>query len=957
MSRRWFVSHVAVGAAGKAKEVDGGRPLITPEVEVKGEVGGEPAGFTASGPKLHLLGPGDVLGFDRTQVVREEPAAGTLDAVAENLACVEFADASLPWLFSKPPLSEKQAPWIVLLVLREDEVELLEGEPLPIAKLPASALPQPRDLWAWAHAEARVDDGVGPEAAITADVRSGSQTVISRLICPRRLEGGKGWLACVVPATKAGVAAGFGDEKVPPEPYAVPWGDGKGDVRLPVYHSWSFHTGDHGSFEELARLVEPVSSKDLAENAGFGSRAIDVSEPWPRKKGDKEPPPGAPPATTTTIQGALRIPEAIVPAESWSDKAAREAFVERLEGVLNAPGKRFDDVGAEADRDEAAVAPPLYGSHFTGQQVVPTNGWPARLNLEVRYRLAASLGTRYVQLEQEFLMARAWEQLGAIREANRLLAAAELATETAVLAQAKHLAPMDPADLTMAAQPMRERMEVGDGKMLAQKLADSAIPAGLVSTPFRRLTRRGGGLARRVGRVRAAAGAGEMPIERQPPLVSICMEATERPLPDPMTSVLAREADPSGPFGADPASRPATAAIVNSMSAPAALLAAPKGAPAEAVTVEAFARLALAVKKAVGTAFAAAVPVPSRIRLSSLAPFGVDPAKLPPRFKGAEIDPAGLAQALRKGLRPLTQQAERMEEKIAAPGMTIGDAAAPRPLRPIMEHPRFGMPIAAELLHRWPEWGLPGIGAFPPNSVTLVETNPAFVEALMVGLNQEFNRELLWREFPTDQRGTAFARFWPSDVIDPDLDEIARWPLDGELGIHDETGGKGLLVLLVRAEVVRRFPGTTVLAAKPTEKGLLPHEGEGEWKQPKFLLPVDEQTALFGFELGAPEAVSGKWFFVLREPMRGTQFGFDTRELELKDWADLNWNRAPEEGGFVVPRIVEGKPPTPKNVSNPGPGVTDPGAWGIDAADVARIAFNRPFQLAVEAATMLKGLA
>ena len=30
----------------------------------------------------------------------------------------------------------------------------------------------------------------------------------------------------------------------------------------------------------------------------------------------------------------------------------------------------------------------------------------------------------------------------------------------------------------------------------------------------------------------------------------------------------------------------------------------------------------------------------------------------------------------------------------------------------------------------------------------------------MVGLNHEFARELLWREYPTDQRGSTFRQFW-----------------------------------------------------------------------------------------------------------------------------------------------------------------------------------------------------
>jgi hypothetical protein len=35
-----------------------------------------------------------------------------------------------------------------------------------------------------------------------------------------------------------------------------------------------------------------------------------------------------------------------------------------------------------------------------------------------------------------------------------------------------------------------------------------------------------------------------------------------------------------------------------------------------------------------------------------------------------------------------------------------------------------------------------------------------FLEAYMVGLNHELARELLWREFPTDQRGGYFRQFW-----------------------------------------------------------------------------------------------------------------------------------------------------------------------------------------------------
>ena len=37
----------------------------------------------------------------------------------------------------------------------------------------------------------------------------------------------------------------------------------------------------------------------------------------------------------------------------------------------------------------------------------------------------------------------------------------------------------------------------------------------------------------------------------------------------------------------------------------------------------------------------------------------------------------------------------------------------------------------------------------------------------MVGLNHEFARELLWREYPTDQRGSYFRQFWDVSGYQP----------------------------------------------------------------------------------------------------------------------------------------------------------------------------------------------
>ncbi|BCH23324.1 hypothetical protein [Mesorhizobium sp. L-8-3] len=836
MTTRWFFSSAQVGASAKAR----GRSLDT-SVTFMREMDGRREPVTAVGPRLSLVGPGDVIGFDRAMVLREEPPPGAAPAAENILASIEFAHADLPWLLSPGPAqTPSPQPWIVLVVLAEDEAEPpREGNPLPVLTAPVAALPPLADRWAWAHVEARLDDRVtridDARSLVALGARQHSAEVIARLLCPRKLKPDRGWIAAVVPATEAGRAAGLNTAPVG-SPTADAWrAGGGGAVELPVYHWWRFRTGKEGTFEELARRLD---FRPAAE-AGLGTRTVDVSRPGLVEQESRP--------ATVTLDGALRVPGATA-AEVWSDTAAQESFKASARIRLDDPARRRAEIGdPEADPDTIAVAPPLYGSDHTGQQTVPLDrerpeepeSWMTTLNLEVRRRVAAALGARYVQLEQEFLMARAWEQVGEIRQANRLLAVAELAAATAEQAQRKHLDPLNAADLVVAMAPASTRMRLSAGRLdtsatLATLLAASPVPTGAASSSFARLTRRGGALARRAAR---------------------------------------------GPNG---------------------------------------------------TGNVSAVPVITQ----GLLEMGV---------VSEEAPDAGLPGEVRALITPFPLQWRRMVDRIPIEAMAGRSETEARPLRPIMAHPTFSVPIATELLARWPEWAVPGIGALPMDTVTLLETNPEFVAALLVGLNHEFNRELLWREFPTDQRGTSFARFWPS--AGADVDEIARWPLDAPLGDQLRAGGESSLALLVRGELLRRFPGTALLAVRG-EGGKLPATFGGA----TTAIALDESTVLYLLDgVDRQQALDEDWFFVFREPMRGTQFGFDSGEPAptLETWADLTWEDVGvDASGFI--RVARRPTRTP---SRPSP--DDPPAWGRDAADMARIAFQQPFQMAFRAAAML----
>ena len=101
----------------------------------------------------------------------------------------------------------------------------------------------------------------------------------------------------------------------------------------------------------------------------------------------------------------------------------------------------------------------------------------------------------------------------------------------------------------------------------------------------------------------------------------------------------------------------------------------------------------------------------------------------------------------------------------------------------------------------------------------------------MVGLNHEFARELLWREYPTDQRGSYFRQFWdvkgiiaedtelePEELADiyKDIEPIDEWSPASGLGTHrnkKRPQGKQL-VLVVRGELLKKYPNTIIYAQK-----------------------------------------------------------------------------------------------------------------------------------------------
>ena len=98
------------------------------------------------------------------------------------------------------------------------------------------------------------------------------------------------------------------------------------------------------------------------------------------------------------------------------------------------------------------------------------------------------------------------------------------------------------------------------------------------------------------------------------------------------------------------------------------------------------------------------------------------------------------------------------------PAQTFNGINVTDPITQGSEAPEFPEAMYRSLADRSTDYILPGLSKIPPNKVALLQTNQAFIESYMVGLNHEISREYLWREFPAPLNSTAFRQFW--DVRD-----------------------------------------------------------------------------------------------------------------------------------------------------------------------------------------------
>jgi hypothetical protein len=324
--------------------------------------------------------------------------------------------------------------------------------------------------------------------------------------------------------------------------------------------------------------------------------------------------------------------------------------------------------------------------------------------------------------------------------------------------------------------------------------------------------------------------------------------------------------------------------------------------------------------------------------------------------------PARLASSLRLGAGALALDSTRrsLVHPQIAHALPMGNNFAdvrfvvPRLWDRVMAYPKLVFPLAGLLAEMDSEAMVPGARGIPNDLLMLARTNNRFVESFLVGANHEMGRELLWRGFPTDQRGSPLRHFWPRLDGQPDVEELHRWLANRPLGQQPPQPGQtpgDKLVLVIRATLVRRFPNLMIYARRKSPNGdRLAEPGEfnpalpaDEFiKRPMFAGPLPPDLVYVGFDIPAAGDLS-PWCFVLEEPMTEPRFGFDEPDSGRKrpdgplGWKDVLWSQVLPPGEQFL---------RPAHLANLIPGQPRPVSLSINAhaADAAAALLQRPFR-------------
>jgi hypothetical protein len=855
-----------------------------------------------------LHGPGDVRRLSQSAILRTDPLSGIQNFEFNYLPYIEFYDEDLPWRYTPAVADDatetskaRLSPWICLIALKEDEFTIntdTPGKPfivLSSAANPVDIFPPHDQLWAWAHVQVNKEytgTTADVKTALLNDIEADPNLAISRILCPRALVANTKYTCFLIPTFKTGFQTAMGEDPTGTKSLKKAWPDDGYPTEIPFYHSWDFKTDSLSDFEQLANLIKPVAvpAEDIGRDMYIGDPGMGMN--------DIVLPEGL---EVIKLEGALmppvdNMPPSITSVTNGDGTKPYQPYIDQMAELVNLTGSGTSGAALPfGESFDPGVLPPLYGQwHAKSNTVDSTNdNWKNELNLDPRHRAIAAVGTRIVKENQEEFMEQAWEQVEQIQQANQRIRQAELAARVGQALFEKHIVhpkedlndPVVQSRMLRLTSGAHHTIRIGglDSITVKKHLTDSKIPDALLTPAFRKISRP----TKKYNKTLAAHRGGPLTTD----LIARINNGVARGIEDyPLYPKML--------------------------------------APADAVPTEVILETSAVVEKRMwiksnqlGTTFdkipqanAEAEPASFTNAMKNVSNYAT--AKTPASKSVASITNAN--NRILNTLAPMSAVLSKLQTNVEVWSDADNAFVPVAAIEPIMAYPVIDQPVYELLKGISPDYIIPNLHKLPENSATIMQVNSRFLESLFVGLNHEMSRELLWREFPTDQRGSYMRMFWDkSDSIaataeNPQYDvteELHLW--NGRLGENIESEAE-YLVLVVRGKLLEKFPDTLIFAQQAEFVGTPDPDNlanaqrkmktDGQSKFPAFTAKLGTDVTLVGFEMSKQEALgwngsnqftvdNAGYFFALQERPGQLRFGADVSGTVqgMVTWDDLSW--------------------------------------------------------------------
>ncbi|MCP4632624.1 MAG: hypothetical protein GY855_06820 [candidate division Zixibacteria bacterium] len=974
-----------------------------------------------------LIGPGDIIGINPNMVVRTEPLNWITDFEPNYLSFIEFYDEEFAWRYTPAsPQGKRLRPWIFLLVLKEDEFErTIRRIPLPSINLKKnSALPPHNETWLWAHVHSNADipddelsDYEEFLLSLNKTVNGDPDQLFCRLMNPRKLEPKTAYYAFLIPTFESGRKAGLDQPTTGINAQEPSWDSNGAKGEIPIYYEWYFRTSTNVDFESLVKLIE---SRPMDERVGI--RDMDCSEPGFIKVDGSGPIPATSPPIIG-LEGALKSPSTV--STKFPDPETDKDFQTELQAIANLP----ETIPADMNKDPI-ISVPVYGKNHAKKSKddvilldINNHSWLHDLNKDPRTRVAAGFGTMVVQKNQDTYMKKAWEQVTKIIEANRRIIVTKLMMWVAAQFNIKSFTKFQGNILLAVCKPIMKKVK-GSSVTIFHLLQNSSLPAAMFSGSFRRIIRPNGPLARKINKnykidykLIVDKINEDNTIISPPPKTPKDLFTTEtisniifpQKLPSWLKWLLSQSrivlvilfliiivlALVTGNFinfGIITAAIAALYLVVNRFRnnfLDSEVILDNKKMLDSIATIPPRPSFTLQLSDEEPRP-APTNPVPGQDSVegknfrSALVDLNTCLSLKAPETEILKFDLTNAHNKITNAINPYYSFPTRLVAQVKFPSYI--PIIKPEKIFPAMAYPDFEDPMYKKLSDISSELLLPNLKLIPPNTISLLKTNQKFIESYLVGLNHEMGAELLWREYPTDARGSYFRQFWDvKGIIKPDdskseaenteeykdIDPIHTWSIYNELGRHNKRDAQGdaeQLVLVLRCDLLKRYPNTVIFAQKAVPGENIEDDpvidlelNDNEFKKnvmfPLYKGEISPEIKFFGFDLTINQARGTEktegfnddlgWFFIIQEIPGEPRFGMDITFNVGDDgasWDDLAWTKLQEDAKFIKASV------SPSFTPN------DQYLWAEDSAVMAYILFQKPSMVAVHAQEMLKDL-